>query len=168
MNPTIERRLKSDYTKTRTLIEQSGGGLRLIKVDGDPPQVYTIEYHCPSLVIDTQGELVTRNTHIVEIKLGSDYPIERPSARMLTPVFNPHVFRSLNICLGGVWNPSETLESLILRIGALLQLDPKVLDVKSPANSDANNWVKKNWGKLPLGKVDFKVATPPEKRIQWF
>jgi hypothetical protein len=44
----------------------------------------------------------------------------------------------------------------VLRIGALLQWDPKVLNPRSPANHEAMNWALKNKDRLPLGKVSFR------------
>ncbi len=166
-NPRI-RRLKTDFEKIQQLVSQSGGTLQLVKTEGNPPTKYVIEYQCPSLVKNTQGQIVLRHQHRVEISLGMNYPLEKPSARMLTPVFNPHVFSSNAICLGSVWSAAETLDVLVLRIGALLQLDPKVLDPNSPANIDANSWVRQNKNKIPIGKVSFKAAQQSKPKIEWF
>jgi len=166
LNP-IANRLKADYDKANKLVADSGGTLNLSHTVGSPPTLYVIEYHCPSLVKDDSGKLTLRNQHRVEITLGANYPLMKPSARMLTPVFNPHVFATNAICLGGVWSPSETLDTLILRIGALLQLDPTVLDPNSPANHEANTWVKNNKSQLPVGKVTFLAPKPAPKKIEW-
>ena len=163
----IDRRLQSDYTKVLKLIADSGGTLKLIRSLGQPPTCYTIEYQCPSLTQNSVGQVITRGLHQVEITLGANYPLEKPTARMLTPVFNPHVFPTHAICLGGVWSAAETLDALILRIGALLQLDPRVLDVRSPANGVANDWVQQNRARIPLGNVSFRAQPGTANRIQW-
>ena len=168
MPPTPrDRRLHSDLEKVKKLVAESGGTLKLLRAAGNPPTTYVIEYHCPSLVKDSSGKPIIREQHQVEIKLGTDYPFTSPTARMLTAVFNPHVFTSNQICLGVVWNAAETLDTLVLRIGALLQLDPKVLNSRSPANSEANQWAQKNKSKIPLGTVSFKAAAESPKRVQW-
>ncbi len=164
-NPRVNR-LQADYKKVRQLVEASGGSLRLVRASGAPPSTYIIEYHCPSLVKE-KGQITVRNTHQVEITLSVDYPFSKPSARMLTPVFNPHVFPMHAICLGTDWSPAETLDTLILRIGAILQLDPKVLNPKSPANGEANTWVQQNRERVPLGTVSFKSGEENKTRIQW-
>jgi ubiquitin-protein ligase len=167
VNPR-DRRLQTDYLKVRRLAAGSGGTLTLVKLVGNPPTSYVIEYRCPSLVYDQAGSLVIRTSHRAEINLGLNYPLEKPNARMLTPVFNPHVFPYNNaICLGGVWSAAETLDTLVLRIGALLQLDPRVLDPKSPANGDANQWVQRNLSRIPLGTVSFKAGARSLERINW-
>lgn len=165
MNP-IERRLKSDYEKVQKLCNESGNTLKLVKIIDNPPTSYVLEYHCPSLV-KNGNEITIRYMHQVEFNLGMNYPLSKPTARMLTPVFNPHVFSYDAICLGVVWNAAETLDLLILRVGALLQLDPIVLDEKSPANIEANEWVKRNRSRLPIGKVNFLNSRSPQNRIQW-
>lgn len=163
-----EKRLEIDQQKVQQLALASGGRLRLVSVSGRPPHKFVIEYNCPSLVKGSNGEVSVRNQHRVEISLDGNYPITKPSARMLTPVFNPHVFITQSICLGGRWTPTETLDALVLRIGAILQLDPKVIDYRSLANAEAGEWAKKNPSKLPLpGAVDFKAPEKPEGRIQW-
>lgn len=164
-----DNRLRVDFEKVNRLVAESGGRLRTITATGSPPQRYVIEYHCPSLVKDAAGQVSVGNTHRVEINLGLDYPLQRPNVRMVTPVFNPHVFPSQSFCLGALWSPTETLDALILRIGAVLQLDPKVLDDRSPANGEALRWVRSHYQALPLpGAVDFRApAGAAAPRIQW-
>lgn len=162
-----DRRLQTDYEKVKALAEGSGGTLKIISVMGTPPSGYVIEYHCPSIVKLPGGKIDVRNDHRVEINLGSTYPFDSPSARMLTPVFNIHVFPNSAICLGSRWNPGETLDTLILRIGALLQYDPKVLDFSSSANYEAKEWAMNNKSKLPIGNVTFKAPQSGKSRIEW-
>lgn len=162
-----DRRLQSDHEKVKKLVAESGGTLKLVRTAGIPPTTYIIEYHCPGLMKNQQGQVVAQDQHRVEISLGSSYPFEKPVARLLTPAFNPHIYTSGGICLGGEWSAAETLDALILRIGALLQLDPKVLNPRSPANSEANQWVQQNKSKIPLGQVSFKAGVAAPKRVQW-
>jgi ubiquitin-protein ligase len=165
-NPRITR-LQTDYGKVKKLIDESGGSLKLVRTAGSPPTTYVVEYNCPSLVENSLGTLTIRHQHRVEINLDANYPLGKPSARMLSPVFNPHVFPNLAICLGGVWNASETLDMVILKIGALLQLDPRVLDPNSPANQKANQWIQQNRSKIPLGQVSFQAPIKPSSKIVW-
>jgi ubiquitin-protein ligase len=161
-----DRRLQADYNKLQKLAAESGGTLRIIQTSGVPPVQYIIEYKCPGLARDAAGRINKRYEHRIQIDLGLAYPIEKPAARMLTPAFNPHVFTTGAVCLGSRWAPTETLDALVLRIGALIQLDPMVLDAHSPANSEANDWVQQNQASIPLGKVSFRTI-PPASRISW-
>ncbi len=162
-----DRRLQSDYEKVLKLMADSGGTLKLVRSIGQPPTSYTIEYQCPSLVKSVSGQITIRNLHQAEITFPANYPLEKPRAKMITPVFNPHVYPTQDICLGVLWSAAETLDTLILRIGALLQLDPRVLDARSPANQEANMWVQQNRARIPLGNVSFKARQSPASRIQW-
>ena len=159
ISPKI-RRLQSDYEKIRLLAAKSRGELVLLDVLGKPPTTYKLEYHCPGLTLDPAGEIVILSIHQVEIRLGQTYPFTQPTARFITPIFNPHVFSSGNICLGRQWSPAETLDILALKIGALIQLDPKVLDFNSPANGLAAGWAKRHVNELPLGNISFQGSTP--------
>lgn len=163
-----ENRLKTDYQKLQAAVAVSGGDIRLVRASGSPPTRYVIEFHCPSLFREPGGRLSSRQVHQVEISLGAEYPLPggRPTARLITPVFNPHVFESGTICLGE-WKPTETLDVLVLRIGALLQWDPKVLNPHSPANHEAMNWAMQHPEKLPLGTVTFKAVAKLEDRVRW-
>lgn len=158
MNTPRDRRLQADFQKVQALVASSGGTLRLSKTTGTPPTTYVIEYRCPGLEKVRGKEPQIRSQHSVEINLSSTYPMSQPTARMLTPAFNPHIFSNLSICLGGRWTATETLDTLILRIGALLQLDPRVIDFTSLANGEAGTWLvrHKDWMPLP-GTVTFKA-----------
>jgi len=166
VNP-IRTRLQREYEKVRNLVDESGGSLRLVRVTGSPPSRYVVEYHCPSL-INPSGAL--RQTHQAEFVLGPDYPSVAPIVTMLTPVFNPHVFSSNVVCTGVIannWIVSTTLETVILNIGALLQLDPRVLNARSPANTTANEWVRIHKRELPLGRVNFMPGPASPPKIEW-
>jgi hypothetical protein len=166
MNP-LQRRRQAELDKVKKLVAESGGTLILIRTSGNPPSTYVIEYHCRSLVRDPSGVVSIQNKHQVEINLGLNYPIVKPTARFLTPIFNPHVFPSNIICLGANWNAGDTLDMLILKLGALLQLDPRVIDPNSLANIEAYHWVTLNQRSIPLGTICFKAAATPPSRIQW-
>ena len=162
-----QKRLETDYQKVMELVERSNGSLKLLKVTGTPPRSYELAFNIPSLVRERSGNPEVGKSHRVRVTLGENYPFKKPNARMLTPIFNPHIFSNGVFCLGSQWRPTETLDALIIWIGAILLLDPKVLDFKSPANSAANDWARRNLGKLPLGQLNFKSSPQQASRIRW-
>jgi ubiquitin-protein ligase len=166
LNP-IQRRLATDFDKVRKLVEKSGGTLRFIETTGSPPRQYILEYICPGLVKDNQGNIHVRNSHRVKIDLPADYPFNRPTARLMTPIFNPHVFLTLTICLGNAWNPGETLDMLVILIGKIIQMDPLVLDPGSPANHEAMEWVRKHPDQVPIGRETFQRLESIPQKITW-
>lgn len=167
MDTPITKRLLTDYQKVKALASSSGGSLIIRSTSGNPPSTYDLEFRCPSLVLGETGVPEIRMNHTVRIFLGADYPMSMPTAVMLTPIFNPHIYANNRFCLGTRWRPNETLDSLIMKIGAILQYDPKVLDFKSLANHRAGEWAKRNLAKLPIGRVSFKAAQTAKPRIEW-
>jgi hypothetical protein len=74
---------------------------------------------------------------------------------MVTPLFHPHVYPNNTICLG-VWQTSEYMDELALRIGAMLQFDRRCLNIKDPANEKAVAWAQKNLLVLPTDDCTFR------------
>lgn len=153
-----EKRLQNDYEALSRLIADSAGDLKLISQEGNPPYKYVIEYRCKGVEkLGLMNKPVYRDTHRVEIVLGNNYPKEEPSTKFLTTIFHPNVYNSNRICLGIKWTISETLTELILRIGKIIQYSKDVLNLNSPANSDAKNWAAKNMNLFPVDKKTFKL-----------
>ncbi len=155
-----DRRLQADYDKVQKLAAGSSGHLRLVSVRGSPPSAYILEYHCPGLFKKKDGSIDIATMHRVEIVLGSDYPMFKPQARMLTPAYNPHIFTINNsFCLGGDWSPVHTLDMVVEQIGSILQLDPRVMNFKSLANGDAGRWLLAHPQYMPLpGMLSLRKA----------
>jgi ubiquitin-protein ligase len=153
-----EKRLQYDYKDLSKLIADSTGDLKLISQQGNPPYKYVIEYRCKGIEkLGLMGKPVYRNTHQVEIVLGNNYPKEQPSAKFLTPIFHPNVWKNNTVCLGSYWTMSETLRELVIRIGKIIQYSKDVLNLNSPANSDAKNWAGKNMNLFPVDRKTFKA-----------
>ncbi|CCI21707.1 ubiquitin-conjugating enzyme E2 [Microcystis aeruginosa] len=152
-----ETRLTNDLQQVSELIANSGGSLRLISKTGNPPYEYIIEYRCKGIEQVNGNNPVYRNTHQVKIKLGTNYPREKPDAEFLTPIFHPNVFADRDVCLGEYWTPGETLAELVLRIGKIIQYSKDVLNLDSPANSTAKTWASNNMSRFPVDTQTFKV-----------
>lgn len=134
--------------------------LRLVTMDGDPPERYQLEFLVKSLRMkDDDLKMVKR--HLVEINLPRNYPRTPPQCRMLTPVFHPNIAPHA-ICVGDHWSAGESLESIVIRIGEMLSY--QVYNVKSPLNGDAARWVEGHEHELPLDRVSMLVEDPPPKR----
>ncbi len=158
MTTVRHRRLESDHKMVCKLIAASGGSLVLESTSGDPPHSYVLRYHCRG-VERVSGRLpVIREEHRVKIALPANYPALAPTAVMLTPIFHPHVFPNSVICLGRRWTPAEYLDSLVLRIGAIIQCDPRYFDFSSAANRAAADWAQANMHLFPTGDCSFKSS----------
>lgn len=163
-----ERRLESDYAKVQELVKNSGRTVHIDRVVGSPPHTYTVTLRCRGVERLNGNSPVYRDQHTFNIQLPSAYPSPagRPLVSFATPVFHPHVFPNQMVCLGST-AVGEYLDSLILRIGALIQYDPQYFDFNSPANRDAAEWARRNMRLFPLDSCRFKTATAPPGVVTW-
>ncbi len=154
-------RLQSDYQHLRKLAEGSGGTLAIEAVKGHPADQYVLLYRCRGIERIENGRPVYRDTHRVAIRLPSKYPapIAPPVVQLLTPLYHPHVYKNLVVCMGS-WQTSEFLDEFALRLGALLQFEREYLAIKDPANEEAVEWAKKNRILFPTDTCTFHNDPP--------
>ena len=157
-------RLLSDYRHLRELADGSGGTLAIESVKGRPIDQYILVYRCRGIERLESGQPVYRDLHRVSIRLPSKYPapIAPPVVQLLTPLYHPHVYKNLVVCMGS-WQTSEFLDDFALRLGALLQFERKYLAIKDPANEEAVEWAKKNRILFPTDSCIFHNDPPVRK-----
>ncbi len=162
-------RLQADYDQVRDLVAKSGGRLVLESTKGRPPDEYILVYHCRSIEALKDGKPVYRTLNRVRIKLPARYPAPSapPIVEMKTPIFNPHVYTNLVVCMGS-WQTTEYLEDTVLRLGAMIQFDRRHMNVLDPANEQAMYWVTQNLLILPTDTVTFQGDDPPVTRPATF
>jgi ubiquitin-protein ligase/ribosomal protein S27E len=151
------RRLQADYEKLSDFARRHPR-LRLISTEGQPPELYQLEYQIVGLrQIDDQLHVV--KNHVVEIRLPRDYPRTPPQCRMLTPIFHPNIAPHA-ICIGDHWSAGEPLWSMVARIGEMIAYQS--YNTKSPLNGEAARWVEQNLPRLPLDRVSMQLdeSTP--------
>jgi ubiquitin-protein ligase len=150
-------RLQSDYAHLRSLAAGSGGTLVIEETKGSPPDRYILVYKCRTIERLENGRPVYRNVNRVEIKLPAKYPapFDAPKVRMLTPVWHPHVYKNLVVCMGD-WKTSEYLDVFALRLGALLQFEKEFFDIRDPANEEAIDWARRNLLLFPTDICTFR------------
>jgi ubiquitin-protein ligase len=139
------RRLQADEKQ----MSEAFAGSEMIKVKplaGDPPEAYQVEYSVRSLERGRGGKPVARDTHVVEIRLTSDYPRLSPQCKMLTPVFHPNIDPT-TICVGDHWTAGERLVDLTVRIGEMLAY--QAYNIQSPLDAEAAMWADLNQPGLP-------------------
>jgi len=156
-------RLRSDHAHLRALAAGSGGTLLIEQAAGQPPDQYVLVYKCRTIERLDAGKPVYRNINRVEIKLPARYPapFDAPKVRMLTPIWHPHVYKNLVVCMGD-WKTSEYLDAFALRLGALLQFEKEFFDVRDPANEEAIDWARRNLLLFPTDTCAFH-DDPPER-----
>jgi ubiquitin-protein ligase len=154
-------RLNSDYQHLRKLADESGGTLAIEAVKGRPVDQYLLVYRCRGIERLENGRPIYRDLHRVSIRLPSKYPapIAPPVVQLLTPLYHPHVFTNLVVCMGS-WRTSEFLDEFALRLGALLQFEREYLSIKDPANEEAVDWAKRNRILFPTDTCTFRNDPP--------
>jgi hypothetical protein len=124
---------------------------------GIPPEVYRFTYNLRGLYVSGSGEILERESHLMEVNLSLGYPRRAPQCRMLTPVFHPNFDDSM-VCIGDFWAASEGLDDLIIRIGRMIAYQE--YNTKSPLNGLAAKWAAQNAHLLP---IDPRPVAPPLK-----
>jgi ubiquitin-protein ligase len=148
------RRLVVDAESIRKRL----AGWPLIEISGTagiPPEIYRFTYRIKGLFVDPTGNILERDTHLLEVNLSLGYPRRAPQCRMLTPVFHPN-FDDSSVCIGDFWAASEGLDDLVIRIGRMIAYQE--YNTKSPLNGLAAKWAAQNTHLLP---IDARGIAPP-------
>ncbi len=148
------RRLKIDYE----LLSRRFANWPVIQISasaGLPPEHYRFVYSLKGLYVDAAGEILERDSHVLEVNLSLDYPRRAPQCRMLTPVFHPN-FDDSTVCIGDFWAASEGLDDLVIRIGRMIAYQE--YNTRSPLNGLAAKWTAEHLSELP---IDSRIVAPP-------
>jgi ubiquitin-protein ligase/DNA-directed RNA polymerase subunit RPC12/RpoP len=148
--------LESDYERISTRFE----GWPLIQIelaDGQPPDMYRIWYNIKGLFAAADGRILEREEHVLEIRLGLEYPRRAPQLRLLTPLFHPN-FNNSDVCAQDIYAASEGLDDLIVRIGRMIAYQE--YNTKSPLNGIAARWAAENSHRLPVDCREIAPLTP--------
>jgi len=140
------------------MLEQLLAGWPLIQITGKagiPPEIYRFTYNLRGLYVSGAGEILERDTHVLEVNLTLGYPRRAPQCRMLTPLFHPNFDDSM-VCIGDFWAASEGLDDLITGIGRMITYQE--YNTKSPLNGLAAKWAAQNSHLLP---IDARSVAPP-------
>ncbi len=153
------RRLMLDEELLQSLL-QDWPLIQITGKAGMPPEIYRFTYHLRGLYVSGSGEIMERDSHILEVNLWLGYPRRAPQCRMLTPIFHPN-FDEAMVCTGDFWAASEGLDDLIFRIGRMISYQE--YNTKSPLNGLAAKWAAQNTHLLP---IDPRPVAPPLKGAQ--
>jgi ubiquitin-protein ligase len=148
------RRLALDEQLLQTML-QDWPRIQVTGKAGMPPEIYRITYNIRGLYVSTSGEILERDTHVLELNLTLGYPKRAPQCRMLAPVFHPNFDDSM-VCIGDFWAASEGLDDLIVRVGRMIAYQE--YNTKSPLNGLAAKWAAQNSQLLP---IDPRPIAPP-------
>jgi ubiquitin-protein ligase/DNA-directed RNA polymerase subunit RPC12/RpoP len=144
------RRLIADLKHMREAFGD-GSRIRILETEGDPAEVYKIEFNIRGIETLKGKRPAFRDKHIAEIRMLRDYPRMAPACRMLTPIFHPNIDEAA-ICVGDHWVAGEHLTDLAVRIGQMIAY--QTYNIKSPLNGEAAMWADLNPKSLPIDSRD--------------
>ncbi len=145
MAPETDQRTK-DFEEVQSILG-SHPSIRLVQVEGEPPDCYEIEYRTKGLVRESDGSIRKASQHTVLITLPFGYPHFPPAVKPLTPLFHPDVDPDA-IRITAHWQIEPSLAKLILHIGAIIS--GKVYNLEDPFNQEAADWYNEHQNELPL------------------
>jgi ubiquitin-protein ligase len=148
------RRLRNDYERVTSRFAD-WPLIRIEHADGSPPDTYRVWFHIKGLYVSGNGDILERDEHVVEIKLGLQYPRRPPQCKLLTPLFHPN-FNNSEVCAQDNYAAAEGLDDLIIRIGRMIAYQD--YNTKSPLNGIAAKWAAEHRTMLP---VDAREIAPP-------
>lgn len=154
------RRLAQDYELLKRVLSNSTV-IQITGTAGLPPEIYRFTYNLKGLYVAPSGDILERNSHVLEVTLSLDYPRRPPQCKMLTPVFHPN-FDDASVCIGDFWAASEGLDDLVVRIGRMISYQE--YNTKSPLNGLAAKWAAEHKHLLPIDdrNIAVQTATVPE------
>lgn len=169
MDAASERR-RGDVAKLERLCSASGGRMRIISRDGNPPTSVTLEINCrtPGSVA-YPADAITQTR--VRIEMPSTYPLRAPQVYVAPVTFHPNVFSSGLVCLGAKWLPTEGLDLLVKRVVQIITFDPAVVNTASPANPTASSWylsvASRSRALFPTDNLPFLSEARPTVKPVW-
>jgi len=165
----IAKRRQEDVTKLLDLAAEYRGVLAVMRTTGNP--VASVELAISLATVRSERYPDERQSvSDVRIDLPTRYPFDPPKFNVTTPVWNPNIYPSGLICMGEKWIPTHNLAMLVRRVLQILSLDPSIINLASPANTEAAQWYaaarRRDLSLFPTVRLEtLRVATKPT--IQW-
>ena len=165
----IAKRRQEDVTKLLDLAAEYRGVIAVTRTTGNPASVIELTVSLPTVRSDRFPD-EKQTASDLKIDLPARYPFDPPKISVTTPVWNPNIYPSGLICMGEKWIPTHNLAMLVRRVLQILTLEPAIIYLASPANSEAAQWYaatrRRDLSLFPTVRLEsLRVATKPT--IQW-
>jgi len=138
--------LTIDFEKVQSTLEVYPG-IRVIQVEGQPPDSYDIEYRLKGYVQDSDGRIQQASQHRIRVNLPFGYPHFPPTVKLLSPIFHPDIDPDA-IRITVYWQQNPSLPDLILHIGEMIC--GNIYNLEDPFNQEAADWYAEHRDELPL------------------
>lgn len=155
--------------------------INITKTEGEPPDIYEIEYNVNGMTKDADGTVSKAARHLMLITLPFGYPHFPPAVKPLTPIFHPDMDPDA-VRISSYWQDTPSLARLIVHLGEMIC--GKQYDTKEPFNQEAADWYESHADELPcedpgataassgdedafdLGIVDIDIDLEPAEHVQ--
>ncbi len=132
--------------------------VKVLPVEGDPPQRYVTEFYCNGLVW-RNGAIVEGNQFAVGIWMPDDYLRHTNPAQVLTwlsppTVWHPNVLAPY-VCIGPI-APGTSLTDLIHRLYDVITYNKVTMREDNALNKNACVWARQNLHRFPVDRRPLK------------
>jgi len=165
-------RRQADIAKLLELQTEFRGFVSITRTAGNPVTSVELEIKVKT-ARNSRFPEETQVSNAVRIELPARYPLEPPTVKITSPIYNPNVFPSGLICLGELrehWNPTTNLALVVKWVMKILALDPTLVGHGAPANHEAAQWYSaakhRNSAMFPTVRLD-SLRASTHRTIQW-
>ena len=127
----LQARLDNDLQKLHALAGRSRGILQIGQVKGSPVSSIVLRIRIPTARNENYPGVRQEISEAV-IQIPPKYPLQKPRVSFTTPIWNPNVYTSGQLCYGD-WKITEFLDLFVIRLMKVLAYDPTIINPKSPA-----------------------------------
>jgi ubiquitin-protein ligase len=159
--PARLRRLRTEERRLRELESQSDR-FHVLESTGDPPERYVVRFDCTGIVGRSEFGPVLGEHHVVEIRLGANYPLAPPQLTWITPIFHPNISANGRTVCISTWYPTQFLDNLCHMLWRMIQF--KNFDPGSALNNEAAAWAVANLALLPIDNRALMKSMPAGTR----
>lgn len=145
MASETDRRI-ADFEEVKAVFAEHPN-IKVVQVEGEPPDAYQIEYQLPGLVRNPDGTVRKASQHTVLFSLPFGYPHFPPAVKPLTPIFHPDIDPDA-VRIAAHWQQQPTLADLIAHVGEMISGSSYSLE--DPFNQEAADWYSEHAAELPL------------------
>ena len=167
-----DNRRQADIAKLLELQTEFHGVVSVTRTAGHPVTLVELEIKLKT-ARNARFPDETQVSNAVQIQLAARYPFDSPKVVVTTPIWNPNIWPDGQICwemLGKKWSPTYNLAMVVKGVMQILALDPAIINLASPANSEASKWYaaasRRNPSIFPTVRLD-SLRAPAQRTIQW-
>jgi ubiquitin-protein ligase len=151
----------SEYEQLKETLELYPS-IKIIHVEGQPPDNYEIEYHLKGYVRNPDGSIAPAELHRIQITLPFGYPHFPPTVKPLTHLFHPDIDPAA-IRIAEQWKAKPNLSDLVLTVGEMIC--GNIYSTEDAFNQEAADWYGQHSDELPLDVLQIADIDDSDERF---